>query len=218
MISPALAQKWLRTAVRTDATSTQAPATRPWSKLMIRLTDQPWVGRMRDVITKRTRETGGMAGITDPRSPSAPPPTAPASGPGRRRSWWRWALYALVLFALNYALVAVFAPAPTTQRVNVPYTLFSNQVQAGNVASITAQGDNIQGQFKQPVSYTPPNATAAVQVTTFATVQPALSDPTLLSQLEQQGVVVDATSLDQTTPAWLNLLLSFGPTVLPLGA
>src|SRR5206468_7738133 len=32
-----------------------------------------------------------------------------------------------------------------------------------------------------------------------------------------QGVVVNATSLDQTTPWWLNLLLGFGPTILLIG-
>jgi cell division protease FtsH len=123
-------------------------------------------------------------------------------------------LYALVLFILNYALVSQFASSQTPQRVSIPYTLFDQQVQAGNVAAITASGDTIQGRFKQPVTYTPPGSASAAQVTAFATVQPTFSEPTLLAQLMQQGVVVNATSLDQTMPSWLNLLLSFGPTIL----
>jgi cell division protease FtsH len=123
-------------------------------------------------------------------------------------------LYALVLFVLNYALVSQFASSQTPQRVSIPYTLFDQQVQAGNVAAITASGDTIQGRFKQPISYTAAGSTSAVQVTAFATVQPTFSDPTLLAQLSQQGVVVNATSLDQTMPWWQNLLLSFGPTIL----
>jgi cell division protease FtsH len=122
-----------------------------------------------------------------------------------------------VLLALNYSIVAMFVPGQTTQRVSIPYTLFIQQVQAGNVASISAQGDTIQGQFKQPVGYTPPNTTQAVQVSTFGTVQPTFSDPTLLAQLEQQGTVVNATSLDQPPPWWENLLLGFGPTILLIG-
>jgi cell division protease FtsH len=125
-------------------------------------------------------------------------------------------VYALVLFAINYALVAFFLPVPT-QRVNIPYTLFAQQVQAANVAAITATGDTIQGRFKQPVSYTPPTTNTAVQVTAFATVQPTFSDPNLLTDLEQQGVIVNATSLDQAIPWWENLLLSFGPTILLIG-
>ena len=126
-------------------------------------------------------------------------------------------LLALLLFALNYALVALFVPGPTTQRVTIPYTLFNQQVQAGNVAEITASGHTIQGQFKQPVSYTAAGAPQAVEVTALATVQPTFSDPGLLTQLEQQGVIVNATSLDQSMPWWLNLLLSFGPTLLLIG-
>jgi ATP-dependent Zn protease len=129
----------------------------------------------------------------------------------------RWWVTAIALFAANYLLVSLFLPAPTTQRVVIPYTLFKQQVDAANVAAITASGDQIQGRFKQPVSYTAPNTTQADQVTAFSTVQPTFSDPGLEVLLEQQGVVVNATSLDQTTPWWLNLLLGFGPTILLIG-
>ena len=157
-----------------------------------------------------------MPDIATARSPSAPTAT-PASRPPRARSWWRWLLYAALLFAVNYTLVSFLAPGPSTQRVSVPYTLFDQQVQSANVSQITASGDTIQGTFKQPVSYTPTGASQAVQVTTFATVQPTFSDPNLLTQLQQQGVIVNATSLDQSVPWWLNLLLSFGPTILLIG-
>ena len=65
----------------------------------------------------------------------------------------------------NYVLVSGLLPAPATLRVAIPYTLFKQQVDAGNVAAITASGDQIQGRFKQPVSYTAPNTSPAVQVT-----------------------------------------------------
>ena len=154
-----------------------------------------------------------MAGRPLPRAPS----TTPRPTPQRRTHWWRWLIYALVLFALNYSIVTLFLPPSTSQRANIPYTLFTQQVQASNVAQITAQGDQIQGSFKQPVTYTPAGSTQAAQVTAFATVQPTFADPNLLPELEQQGVVVNATSLDQTTPWWLNLLLGFGPTILLIG-
>ena len=87
---------------------------------------------------------------------------------------------ALALFALNYLLVSFLLPPPTTQRVAIPYTLFKQQVDAGNVAAITATADQIQGRLKQAVSYTPPSTGQAVQVTAFSTVQPTFSDPGLL--------------------------------------
>src|SRR3982075_3695576 len=150
---------------------------------------------------------------------AAPPmPAAPTAGGASapRRTWpiRRWWLIALALFALNYVLVSFILPPPTTQRVAIPYTVFKQQVDASNVAAITATADQIQGRLKQAISYTPPSTGQAVQVTAFSTVQPTFSDPGLLALLEQQGVVVNATSLDQTTPWWLNVLLGFGPTIL----
>src|ERR1700704_3083450 len=153
---------------------------------------------------------------------SAPPAPATPTAPGAsapRRTWptRRWWLIALALFAVNYALVSFLLSPSSTQRVAIPYTVFKQQVDASNVAAITATADQIQGRLKQPVSYTAPNTSQAVQVTAFSTVQPTFSDPGLETLLEQQGVVVNATSLDQTTPWWLNLLLGFGPTILLIG-
>src|SRR5215204_3388058 len=154
-----------------------------------------------------------MPSATSPARPAAPPATS-SSRPGRGRPSWKWWLAALVIFAVNYALVSVAMPGSAAQRVDIPYTLFKQQVEAANVAAITATADQIQGRLKQAVSYTPPSTGQAVQVTLFATVQPTFSDPSLQTLLEQQGVAVNATPLDQTTPWWLNLLLGFGPTIL----
>ena len=157
-----------------------------------------------------------MAGTT-PSRPAAAPPGNTSPTPRSRISWGRWVVYALLLLALNYTLISMFLPSTSTQRVSIPYTLFNQQVQASNVAEITAQGDQIQGRLKQPVSYTPNGASQPVQVSAFSTVQPTFSDPNLLSALEQQGVIVNATSLDQTVPWWQNVLLGFGPTILLIG-
>jgi cell division protease FtsH len=158
-----------------------------------------------------------MPETTTPVRPSAAPAPPVAGGSRWRRPSAKWWLTTLALFAANWLLVSLFLPAPATQRVAIPYTLFKQQVDTGNVAAITASGDQIQGRFKQPVSYTAPNTSPAVQVNDFSTVQPTFSDPGLETELQQQGVVVNATSPDQTTPWWLNLLLGFGPTILLIG-
>jgi hypothetical protein len=132
-----------------------------------------------------------MAGTTNSAAPRGSQPSS-TPAPAHKRAWWRWIIYALLLLAINYALVALLVPGP-------------------------AQGDRIQGRLKQPVSYTPPGASQALQVTAFATVQPTFSDPNLLTEMEQQGVIVNATSLAQTMPWWENLLLSFGPSILLIG-
>jgi len=66
---------------------------------------------------------------------SAPSGGTPAKRPedGRQRRlrpqpWW---VIFLVAMVANWALMRAFAPEPSY--VNIPYTLFKEQVQAGNV-------------------------------------------------------------------------------------
>jgi cell division protease FtsH len=130
----------------------------------------------------------------------------------------------LVLLAINWLLVPLLLPEPQN-RVSVPYTFFKQQVASGNVSEITSRGEDIQGQFKQPIAG--PNPLAATPTapagqppqtyTKFATIRPAFEDPELLPLLEQNGVVITAQPLEQPRSPLLTLLLSFGPTLLLLG-
>lgn len=130
----------------------------------------------------------------------------------------------LILLAINWLLVPLLFPEPQ-DRVTVPYTFFKQQVAAGNVSEITSRGEDIQGAFKQPV--TDPNASATATPTAqpqapqtyskFATIKPAFDDPQLLPLLEQHGVVITASPLEQPRSTLLTLLLSFGPSLLLLG-
>ncbi len=132
----------------------------------------------------------------------------------------RWGLLLGILVILIINFVSATALLPTgPQRVDIPYTLFKQQVEAGNVGEIASRGDTIQGTFRQPV--TVPSATpggAARTATDFTTVTPAFVDPGLDTLLEQQGVVINARSLDQPANPLLSLLVGFGPTVLLIGA
>src|SRR6266545_3802740 len=130
----------------------------------------------------------------------------------------------LVLLAINWLLVPLLFPEPQ-DRVTVPYTFFKQQVASGNVSEITSRGEDIQGQFKQPVADPNPQATtptvpagqAPQTYTKFATIRPAFEDPELLPLLEQKGVVITAQPLEQPRSPLLTLLFSFGPTLLLIG-
>jgi cell division protease FtsH len=136
----------------------------------------------------------------------------------------RFWIMLLILLAINWLLVPLLLPEPQ-DRVTVPYTFFKQQVASGNVSEITSRGEDIQGQFKQPIA--DPNAStatptaaagqAAQTYTKFATIRPAFEDPELLPLLEQKGVVITAQPLEAARSPLLTLLLSFGPTLLLLG-
>src|SRR5438309_5035095 len=146
---------------------------------------------------------------------SAPRGGAPAKRPddGRQRRlrpqpWW---LTFLVVMAANWVIMRALAPEPSY--VNIPYTLFKEQVQAGNVEEVTSQGDAIQGTFKKEVIYPRegPNARTALR---FKTLLPAFANPGLETLLEEKGVVINARPIDEGRPVWQNLLFGFGPTLL----
>src|SRR5437879_6744427 len=70
--------------------------------------------------------------------------------PHRLRAFW---IAFLVLLAVNWLLVLVTQP-PGQPRVKVPFSpYFVEQVQAGQVKSISSKGDTIKGTFKAKVRY-----------------------------------------------------------------
>ena len=75
----------------------------------------------------------------------------PKQEPPKRRSFMTWRVIALfaVLFGLNYWIVSTLPNRES--RMKASYTLFVNQVNAGNVAEITSRADVVQGDFKKPV-------------------------------------------------------------------
>src|SRR5438105_1969201 len=120
----------------------------------------------------------------------------------------------LVLLALNYFVTNLFLSQGQPPRVDISYDTFKAQVTAGNVASITSQGRDIQGKTRQPVtSENDPKQKS----TDFHTVVPEFAGSDLEPLLEQHNVTVNAKDPNQSTPVWLTLLLSFGPTLLLVG-
>jgi cell division protease FtsH len=132
----------------------------------------------------------------------------------RRLGWTWWALL-LVFLAVNWLLVPyVFPDKPN--RITIPFTTFKQQVDAGNVAEITSQGDAIQGTLRQPLTY-PPEGPEAKTSAQFDTRLPTFADPGLETLLETKGVVISARPIDAGRGWLVTLLLSFGPAILFFG-
>ncbi len=136
----------------------------------------------------------------------------------RPRGWMarlpggRWFLVMLlILFAVNW-LVSSALLGPQ-ERILVPYTLFLEEIAAGNVESVTSTGETIQGVFKTEVA-DPEDAEAAA--TQFETERPAFADDDLLGVLVAADVKVNAEPPDRATPLWQQLVFGFGPTLLLL--
>ncbi len=145
-----------------------------------------------------------MAASSPTRSPQSPPSVRPF---WRSRGFWA---YILVLLALNWLLMLFFTSGPA--RITVPYTTFVEQVTAGNVKSLSARGNSLQGEFKKPV--TSGSASGAL----FQTERPVFAQDNLEAMLQDQKVPVTATPPGSGQSPLLGLLLGFGPTLLLVGA
>ena len=165
------------------------------------------------------------------RSPNGPPPSGPASRGGAtggsravppippRRTWLAFVL----ILAANFLLVRFLFPDPNAP-VMVPYTLFREQVAAGNVERIFSKGESLTGRFERPVTYPSPADTtkageprqgdaAPRPVTNFSTTLPAFVDPGLENLLLANRVVINAEPITEQS-TWLSLLFSFLPALL----
>jgi cell division protease FtsH len=129
----------------------------------------------------------------------------------------------------NYVVTQVFFTEPSS--IAIPYSLFKQQVEAGNVEDVTSVGDSIQGHFKTTVTYpleqspaptanktaSPPAVRSNARTSMhFKTQRPTFADQDLERRLEEKGVAIQAA--DESGSSWFKLLVGFGPTLLLIAA
>src|SRR5919204_5214154 len=125
----------------------------------------------------------------------------------RPNLWLRLALFALILFGLNYWVASRATQPPT--RVRIPYSpVFLKQLRDGNVVRITSKGSAVQGDLRRKIRY------GGHTTKRFKTEIPSFANTSLSRLLQQKGVVINAQPLQSGTPWWESLLFGFGPTLL----
>jgi cell division protease FtsH len=122
-----------------------------------------------------------------------------------------WVLLALALASLFWGPLS---NQLGNNRTQISYSTFRQDVEAGQVQSVTVQGQQIQGHLKKPAQMTTQNG-QTVTYQDFVTYLPSFGDDELLSLLEAQGVTVQTEP--QSNFSWGNLLVNILSFVL-LGA
>ncbi|MBI4194048.1 MAG: ATP-dependent metallopeptidase FtsH/Yme1/Tma family protein [Betaproteobacteria bacterium] len=116
-----------------------------------------------------------------------------------QRPWWKRPPFWFIGIAAA-VIVLVVAVEKSGKTALMPYSAFLDQLEAGNVATVTFKGAEINGRLKRPLDSPLPTGTA--QRDTFRSAVPEVGDPTLVPELHRQHVVIDVT----VPSAWTWLL------------
>src|SRR6058998_1470027 len=145
----------------------------------------------------------------------SPPPSSPPGPPAKRpdlfapmRTVRFWVILA-ILFLANVIVSNLAFSAGQPPTVTISYNTFLDQVDAGNVMTITSTGDTITGTTKTAVK--DPSGTTS---TKFQTERPTFANDDLEAALRQHNVVINAKDPNPPPPLWVTLLSSFGPALL----
>ena len=123
-------------------------------------------------------------------------------------------VFVIVLLLINVLLVSTLQTTTQPTRVRIPYSpTFLDEVNAGNVSTISSKGTTVQGNFRTAVRY-PPNSTAAPTPLFVTEIPEFANNDQLMAMLQAKGVVINATSPSTGTSLFVTILLSFGPTLL----
>jgi cell division protease FtsH len=144
------------------------------------------------------------------------PEQRPSGPPPHRRPAFLW--FVLILVAVNWLSLLLFTPSSGQPRVTVPFKpFFLQEVQGGQVKSISTKGDTIQGTFTTKLHY-PANDKKATPTTLFATEIPTFwNDSQLTALLKEKNVEINAKPTTTSKSVLAELLLGFGPTLLIVG-
>jgi cell division protease FtsH len=139
------------------------------------------------------------------------PPGSPQTPEGQpQRNWLRRNLiWLLLLLPLIWVLFMVWQPGSSSGEP-VSYSLFMNQVQDGNVESVTLTDNAVTGTFKKPVK-----SDQSTQTTTqFTTTIPSLNSEDTVPTLRQNGVKINVVNTNSSNNLLLTLLIQWGPLIL----
>lgn len=133
-----------------------------------------------------------------------------------QRPWWKRPPFWFIVIAAVLLLV-VLVIEKTDKPTLTSYSAFLDQLEAGNVASVTFQGTQIEGLYKRTLDSAPSSGTKA-KLDTFRSRVPDFGDPTLISELRKQHVMIDVSSPSQWTSLFAHLpwpmLLFLGVVVI----
>jgi cell division protease FtsH len=128
---------------------------------------------------------------------------------------WRVAITILLVFLLFYLWSQFFNPeAPRRQPVS--YSQFIEQLDAGNIKSVTIKNLQVNGEFIKEVNIQLPGEKKPIAVKDFQTFLPSFQGEGLIKKLEEKNVAIDVEPAEKGSILW-QILIGVLPWVLIIG-
>ncbi len=128
---------------------------------------------------------------------------------------WRL-LVALLMFLIIFYFWAQFFTPGGPERHGITYTQFTEQLDAGNIKSVSIKKMRVNGEFIKPVDIAPPGEKKAVSVQNFQTYLPSFQGEDLLKKLQAKNVQVTVEPPEQESIFW-QIVIGILPWVVILG-
>jgi cell division protease FtsH len=161
---------------------------------------------------QRPRRTDGQE---DPEMPERRSPRIPT-----------WVVATLIIALVGWYIWQFFGPQDASDRLSVPYTTVTQQLEAGNIEKVTLGETTIEADLAQAIRWNSdaeqvdPNAAADAPGITEAdqikaTLPQGVENADLLPSLEAADVVIEGRA--SSSSIWASLLMSFIPFLFILG-
>jgi cell division protease FtsH len=128
---------------------------------------------------------------------------------------WKFIFIAILMISFIYLWSFLNTTgAPRNQQVS--YSEFIEQLNAGNVYSVTIKELHVKGEFKNNADIYLDTINQNVSVKHFQTFLPSFQGEDLLSVLREKGVLINVESQENLSPFW-QFIVSLLPWVLIIG-
>jgi cell division protease FtsH len=128
---------------------------------------------------------------------------------------WRTGIAVLLVFVVMVIWAQYFS-SPGPERFDISYSQFIEQLNAGNIKSVSIKKLQVTGEFIKAANISPTGGKKAVAVTHFETFLPSFQGEGLISELENKKVVINVEPAEGTSVFW-QFILGMLPWVLIIG-
>jgi cell division protease FtsH len=133
---------------------------------------------------------------------------------GITSTYWRYVAVLIIATVLIYIWNAFFV-TPVPEQYTINYSQFTEQLNAGNIKSVSIKKLLVSGEFQKEVGIQSPGEKNPAQVKYFQTFLPSFQGEGLLSQLREKNVIINIEPTEQGV--FWQILLAILPWALIIG-